>query len=113
VANEGYSMNKQRERHMFGAKEGEAGNEKDAGDVKKKTGQHHAPHIHIHSHAKGHTVHVMHHDGAHEKHEHAHGDVEGMKAHLDKHFGAGGEHNDEGDQFESGDLLGENEGLQV
>lgn len=47
------------------------------------------PQMHIHTHAKGHTVHIMHPDGKHEKHEHAHGDAEGMAAHLHEHFGSG------------------------
>jgi hypothetical protein len=48
------------------------------------------PQIHIHTHAKGHTVHIMHPNGHHEKHEHAHGDVDGMHAHLEEHLGGGG-----------------------
>jgi hypothetical protein len=47
------------------------------------------PQMHIHTHSKGHTVHVMHANGKHEQHEHAHGDTEGMKAHIDQHFGSG------------------------
>lgn len=71
-------MNPQHGRHMRG---------EEAQDVEKKSGQHKAPHIHIHSHAKGHTVHIMHPDGAHEKHEHGHGDVEGIAAHVHEHIG--------------------------
>lgn len=62
-------------------------------------GDHH-PQIMIHSHAKGHTVHIMHHDGTHEKHEHESGDAEGIKAHIDEHIG-GGEGQDHG--FSSGE----------
>jgi hypothetical protein len=75
-------MNKQHGAHMTGKPVGE-----ESGDVHEESGQHHAPQIHIHSHAKGHTVHIMHHDGRHEKHEHEHGDSEGMAEHLHTHLG--------------------------
>jgi hypothetical protein len=75
-----YQMNKQREAHMSG-KEGE-------GEGRHKKGGH--PHIFIHSHAGGHTVHIMHPDGRHEKHEHPHGDAEGIAQHVHTHLGAGG-----------------------
>ena len=80
-------MNPSHGAHMTGKQE--------AGDVEESTGQHHAPHISIHSHDKGHTVHVMHHDGTHTKHEHAHGDAEGIAAHIHKHLG-GAEGQDHG-----------------
>jgi hypothetical protein len=75
-------MNKQREAHMTGKPQGEA-----SGDVSEASGQHHPPQIHIHSHAKGHTVHIMHHSGQHEKHEHAHGDSDGIAQHIHTHLG--------------------------
>jgi hypothetical protein len=84
MATERHFMNKQHGAHMQGNK-GEPSK-----DVGEKDGQHHAPSIHIHSHSKGHTVHVMHHSGEHTKHEHGHGDVEGIKAHIDKHLGSNG-----------------------
>ena len=49
------------------------------------------PHIFVHSHTAGHTVHIHHHNGQHEKHEHAKGDVEGIKSHIDQHLGGGEE----------------------
>lgn len=51
--------------------------------------EHLPPHIHIHSHKAGVTVHVMHHDGRHEEHEHSHGDAEGIAAHVHEHHGGG------------------------
>lgn len=80
-----FQMNKQRQAHS----EGETGNEKDAQDVDSGSGQHGAPHIHISSHEKGHTVHIMHKSGKHESHEHAHGDAEGIAAHIHQHLGSG------------------------
>lgn len=71
-----FQMNKQREQHMEG------------GAQNQGQGAKH-PNIHIHSHAKGHTVHIMHHDGAHEKHEHEHGDAEGIASHIHQHIGGG------------------------
>jgi len=68
---------------------------KPAGDVDAGSGQHHLPHIHIHSHAEGHTVHIMHHDGTHTKHDHEHGDAEGIAAHIHEHLG-GAEGQDHG-----------------
>ena len=49
----------------------------------------HKPSIHIHSHAKGHTVHIFHKDGGHEKHEHPHGDASGIAQHIHDHLGGG------------------------
>lgn len=46
-----------------------------------------APSIHIHSHSKGTTVHIMHSDGRHEAHEHGKGDAEGIAAHIHTHIG--------------------------
>lgn len=96
-------MNPQYGKHLS---EGEHGDHKPAGDVEQESGQHKKPHISIHSHAKGHTVHVMHHDGSHTKHEHAHGDVEGMKAHIDKHL-SGGKESGADDAFDTDSLLDE------
>lgn len=78
-------MNPAHGRHMSGQPA------KAAGDVEESSGQHHPPHIHIHSHAKGHTVHVMHHDGTHTKHEHAHGDTDGIAQHIHDHLGGEGQ----------------------
>lgn len=70
-----FGMNPQRARHMSGGEEEHQG------------GNEHKPHIHIHSHQGGHTVHVMHHDGTHEKFEHGHGDAEGMAEHIHHYLG--------------------------
>ena len=37
-----------------------------------------APDIHVHTHSKGHSVHVHHKDGRHEEHKFNHGDHEGI-----------------------------------
>jgi len=74
-------MNKQREKHITGSNEG------DAGDVDKGKGQHHAPSIHIHSHSKGMTVHTMHHDGQHSKQEFKKGDHEAVADHVANELG--------------------------
>lgn len=89
-------MNPQRAKHMSGE------------DGKEKKGGKKHPSIHIHSHAKGHTVHIMHPDGRHEMHEHGHGDTEGMKQHLDTHLRAAGQDHGEGggEGGEAGDLMG-------
>lgn len=75
-----FGMNKQREEHM---NEGEGHHDDRHSE--------HMPSIHIHSHAKGHTVHIMHPSGEHEKHEHEHGDVEGIMGHIHEHLGTGAE----------------------
>jgi hypothetical protein len=84
-------MNPQRGRHMHG------------NDDHHSNAAEHKPHIHIHSHESGHTVHVMHHDGTHEKFEHEHGDAEGMAEHVHNYLGGeqrpedkGGEENSDG-----------------
>jgi len=87
-----FMMNKQREKFHSGGVTGgaphsDAGPSASAQDVTEDTGQHHAPSIHIHSHAAGHTVHIMHKDGTHTKTEHSHGDAEGIAAHIHKHIG--------------------------
>ena len=97
-----FHMNKQRGAHMDGKQFGE-----EASDVKQESGQHHPPHIHIHSHAKGHTVHIMHDDGAHEKHEHAHGDSDGIAEHIHQHLG-GAEGQDHG--YSSGNEMEDEHG---
>ena len=83
-----FFMNKQHEAHLRGT--APATPHKGASDVQEETGQHTPPHIHVHPHSKGVTVHVMHHDGRHEKHEHGHGDMEGIAAHIHQHLGATG-----------------------
>ena len=90
MAFDGYSMNKQHEGHMNRSLGHETKHGSGAGDVEDKSGQHRAPNIHIHSHSKGHTVHIMHHDGQHEQHEHAHGDADGIAEHIHQHLGAAG-----------------------
>jgi hypothetical protein len=56
----------------------------------KKSSKDH-PHVHIHTHESGHTMHVMHPDGTHEMHHMEHGDTAAMKQVLDEHLaGAGG-----------------------
>jgi len=45
------------------------------------------PHIAVHSHSAGHTVHITHPDGRHESHDHAAGDAEGIAAHIHQHIG--------------------------
>jgi hypothetical protein len=82
-------MNPQMGRHM----QGQSADEAD--DVEEESGQHKTPHIHVHSHSKGHTVHVMHHDGGHSKHQFSHGDSEGIANLIHKHIG-GGEGQDHG-----------------
>jgi|SRR5437588_8108318 len=99
-------MNKQRGRHM-GASETQSHEPKPSGDVSQESGAHQAPHIHIHSHSEGHTVHVMHHDGRHEKHEHAHGDSDGIAEHIHRHLG-GGEGQDHG--YSSGSAMEDEHG---
>ena len=77
---------------MEGAKSADVQNPGPAakGEAKKRAGNDHLPpHIHIHSHSGGHTVHIMHHDGTHEKHEHPHGDHEGIAQHIHTHLGPG------------------------
>jgi len=54
-----HNMNPQRARHMSGGSSEEHG-----GEAK--------PHIFVHSHKNGHTVHLFHNDGSHEEHEHGH-----------------------------------------
>jgi hypothetical protein len=88
-------MNRQRGRHMG------AHDEQQSGDHQGK------PDIHIKSHAKGHTVHVMHQDGAHEKFEHDPGDTEGMAEHVHNFLGGGagsGDHGSENEQLQGEDL---------
>lgn len=81
---------------------GEGAREQDEGSLAKKEEHKRAahdtlpPHIHIHSHADGHTVHIMHHDGRHEMHEHEHGDADGIAAHIHKHYGSGEETGESG-----------------
>ena len=69
-------MNPQRQAHLSG------------GAQNQGQGAKH-PHILIHSHSGGHTVHILHHDGRHEKHEHELGDAEGIAQHIHQHIGGG------------------------
>lgn len=96
-------MNPQRGKHMgnhepaFESKSNEEENDGGGESSDEK------PQIHIHSHEKGHTVHVMHKDGRHEKHEHGHGDTEGVKQHIDKHLGdVGQDHGSPGEGSSEG-----------
>ena len=76
MAGDRHYMNPQVGRHMSGSDGDEHG------------GSSH-PHIFIHSHSKGHTVHIHHPDGRHEKHEHSAGDAEGLASHIHTHIGGG------------------------
>lgn len=85
-----FFMNKKVGEHMGASHEEMHGGEK--APAAAAHSEHHEeggnhPQIHIHSHAKGHTVHVMHSDGRHEKHDHESGDAEGLKSHIDEHIG--------------------------
>jgi len=87
-ASDRHFMDSQHGAHFGAGSIGHEGTSKaGAGDVEEKSGQHRAPHIHIHSHSQGHTVHIMHHNGQHEQHEHAHGDSEGIAEHIHQHLG--------------------------
>ena len=79
-------MNKQRGAHMGHKEEPVTSHH---GSDKEPNQDHggEAPDIMIKSHAKGHTVTIMHHDGRSESHEHSKGDTEGIKAHIDQHIG--------------------------
>jgi len=88
-------------RHLSGGEE----EKKPEPKGKKEHGGHDRPQIHIHSHAKGHTVHILHQDGRHEKHEHGHGDSEGIAQHIHEQLG-GSEGQDHG--YSAGDEM-ENE----
>lgn len=81
-------MNKQRGEHMEGHESTDDGGEKEK------------PSIHIHSHAKGHTVQI---DGQPDTHEFEPGDIEGISSHIKQHLG-GGEHENEDDN-ESADVM--------
>lgn len=94
MENDRHFMNKQHGQHMAGGEDG-----------KEKGGKSKHPSIHIHSHAKGHTVHIMHPDGAHEKHEHGKGDADGIAEHIHNHLGSGGQDHGVGDG--AGDLMGD------
>lgn len=94
MAEEKFYMNKQHGAHLSGGKA--SLDEHEDGTTE------HKPHIHVHSHAKGHTVHVMHHDGRHEKFEHAHGDADGIAEHIHRHLG-GAEGQDHGYSSEEGE----------
>ena len=73
------------------------GGEKKMGGGKKMGGKH--PHMHIHSHEAGHTMHVMHVDGTHEMNHFAAGDTAGMKGVMDEHM-----------QPQGGGMMAEGEG---
>ena len=82
-----YAMNKSYQAMMEGAKP--ADQQDEGPEAHAEEGKRSHPHIFIHSHSKGHTVHVHHHDGTHEKHEHSHGDADGIAAHIHEHLGEG------------------------
>jgi hypothetical protein len=83
----GWQMNPQRMNFMDQNKD-DSGKHVTSGEKEEATGHSsHKPHIHVHSHSQGHTVHIMHHDGTHEKHEHPHGDAEGIAQHVHTHLG--------------------------
>lgn len=81
-----FSMNPQRAKHM-GQEHGGSEHKPEHGTPEGHGGSH--PHIFIHSHAKGHTVHIHHPSGEHEMHEHAKGDAEGIASHIHEHMGDG------------------------
>ena len=81
-------MNPQYGKHMADGGLDDAAEGESSGD--HQTGQGDRPNIHIHSHSKGHTVHILHQDGRHEKHEHGHGDAEGIAGHIHAQLGGGG-----------------------
>lgn len=85
--NVGHHMGASHEEMHSGEKAAPAAAQSDHAEHEHGGGNH--PQIHIHSHAKGHTVHVMHSDGRHEKHEHESGDTEGIKSHIDTQLGGG------------------------
>jgi len=72
---------------LSGGKKSEGGEKKS--EHKMGGGGKH-PHMHIHSHEAGHTMHVMHDDGSHEMHHFAQGDTAGMKSVMDEHMGGAG-----------------------
>lgn len=78
-----FGMNPQRAKHM--GQEHGGGHEAPAEGKHEGGGSH--PHIFIHSHAKGHTVHIHHPSGEHEMHEHPKGDSEGIASHIHEHIG--------------------------
>ena len=94
-------MNPHHGRHMSGKEETPP--EPKGGKKGGSQGHGGKPHIHIHSHSAGHTVHVMHSDGRHESHEHPAGDTEGIASHIHENLGAGGGQPSAGD--DGGDLL--------
>lgn len=79
-------MNKAHGEHMTGKKEAPA-HEAPADQGGEEHGSGDAPSIHIHSHGKGTTVHIMHADGRHEAHEHGKGDADGVASHVHTHIG--------------------------
>jgi hypothetical protein len=80
MAEERHFMNPAHGRHITGSNE-----EGEGKRGKKKPGEH--PSIHIHSHSKGHTVHILHPSGAHEEHEFSRGDSEGISNLIHHHLG--------------------------
>jgi hypothetical protein len=103
-------MNPARQKHMESrSSEKPARSEAHKGSGAEHASASHHPSIHIHSHDKGHTVHIMHPSGEHEKHEHEAGDAEGIKAHVDEHIGGieGQDHGfSSGEEMENEDALG-------
>jgi len=94
-------MNRQRGRHMSGESEHEDGGAQNQGQGAKH------PHIAIHSHSQGHTVHITHPDGQHESHDHEAGDAEGIAAHIHQHIGRDGEQRPgEGEEDQGGASFG-------
>lgn len=80
----GSHMNPQRGRHMGGGE-----NEGGAHGEQK-------PHVFVHSHSGGHTVHLFHSDGRHEMQEHGH-DADSAADHVRESLGGG---NNEGEMNE-------------
>jgi hypothetical protein len=81
-------MNPQRGRHMSGSSEEHGGSEK--------------PHVFVHSHKNGHTVHLFHSDGRHEEHEHGH-DASSVADRVHESLGGGQRSENESDMGTEGD----------
>lgn len=98
----------------FGSEEGDDTSE---GEGKKKVGAKGLPDIHIKSHDKGHTVHILPHKDsgmAPEQHEHELGDADGIVEHIRKHLGkVGQDHGDKGGEGSGTEELGDGMGLSL
>jgi hypothetical protein len=99
MANDKFFMNKQHGAQFGGENDLAVDHEDDNSDKNSKTKSSRKPDIHIKSHEKGHTVHVMHQDGRHDMTEHAKGDGKGISKIVAKHLGnAGQDHGGSSDE---------------